>query len=303
MAPKKWFCGCCQKRLGKGSKQNPTVWCHVCGWVHFTCSGLENKTDYNDNFLCSKCSRSRVTIEDDDPFAVEYSKIHDAYTNPQNATAFGSPINLARATNCSLKHAKRYLNSSETYAKFKLTRKRFPRLKVISYRLNEVWSIDFADMQKLSRKNLGVRHLFVAVNTLSRFLWVVGVKSKTSKAYSEELKKIISTNEPRNAPKVCTTKKFPEKIWADQGKEFAGEFAKFCKENRIEIYSTRSDTKSAVAERYIRTLKTLTFKYLHERDTNRYIDQLEKFVSIINNRVNRMTKLAPIEVSQRDVPY
>ena len=99
------------------------------------------------------------------------------------------------------------------------------------------------------------------------------------------------------------TKKFPEKIWADQGKEFAGEFAKFCKKNCIEIYSTRNETKSAVAERYIRTLKTIIFKYLHERDTNRYIDQLEKFVSIINNRVNRMTKLAPIEVSQKDVPY
>ena len=242
-------------------------------------------------------------FEDDDPFAVEYSKIHDAYTNPEKATAFGSPINLARATNCSLKHVNRYLSSSETYTKFKLTRKRFRRLKVISYRLNEVWSIDLADMQQLSRENSGVRYLFVAVDTLSRFLWVVGVKSKTSKACSEALKRIISINKQRNAPKICATKKFPEKIWADQGKEFAGEFAKFCKKNRIEIYSTRSETKSAVAERYIRTLKTIIFKYLHERDTNRYIDQLEKFVSIVNNGVNRMTKLAPIEVSQKDVPY
>ena len=110
-------------------------------------------------------------------------------------------------------------------------------------------------------------------------------------------------NKQRNAPKICATKKFPEKIWADQGKEFAGEFAKFCKKNRIEIYSTKSETNSAVAERYIRTLKTIIFKYLHERDTNRYIDQLEKFVSIINNRVNRMTKLTPMEVSQKEVPY
>ena len=86
-----------------------------CVWVHFTCSGLETKTDYNDNFLCSKCSRSRVMIEDDDPFTVEYTKIHDVYTNPEKTTAFGSPLNLARATNCSLKHVNRYLNSSETY--------------------------------------------------------------------------------------------------------------------------------------------------------------------------------------------
>ena len=109
-------------------------------------------------------------IEDDDPFAFEYTKNHDAYTNPEKATAFGSPIILARATNCSLKHVNRYLTSSETYTKFKLTRKCFPRLKVISYRLNEVWSIDLAHMQQLSRENLGVKYLFVAVDTLSRFL-------------------------------------------------------------------------------------------------------------------------------------
>ena len=96
-------------------------------------------------------------IEDDDPVAVEYTKIHDAYTNPEKATAFGSPINLPRATNCSLKHVNRSLNSSETYTKFELTRKRFPRLNVISYQLNEVWSIDLADMQQLSRETSGVR--------------------------------------------------------------------------------------------------------------------------------------------------
>ena len=191
MAPKKWFCGCCQKRLGNGSKQNPTVWCHVGGWVHFTCSGLENKTEHDDKFLCSKCSRSRVMIEDDDPFAVEYNKINDAYATPEKATAFESPINLAKATNSSLKHVNCYLNSSKTYTKFKLTRKRFPRPKVISYRLNEVWSIDLADMQELPRDILGVMHLFLAVDILSGSLWVVGMKSKTSKACSEALKKLF----------------------------------------------------------------------------------------------------------------
>ena len=98
-------------------------------------------------------------------------------------------------------------------------------------------------------------------------------------------------------------KNFPEKFWADKGREFEGEFATFCREKGIEIYSTQSETKSAMAERYIRTLKSLIFKYLHEHDTNRYIDQLDNFVSIINSRVNRITKLAPRTVSQKDVPY
>ena len=76
--------------------------------------------------------RKTVIIEDDDPFVVAYTKIHNAYTNPKKSTAFGSRQNLLRETKCSPKHVDRYLNSSETYTKFKLTRKRFPRLKVVS---------------------------------------------------------------------------------------------------------------------------------------------------------------------------
>ena len=150
-------------------------------------------------------------IEDDDPFAVENTKFHDAYTNPEKTTSFGSPINLARPTDCTLKHVNRYLNSSEAYTKFKLTRKRFPRIKVISFRLNEVWSIDLADMQKLPEKNLAVRYLFVAVDTLSHFLWVVGVKSKTSKACSEALKKLFQLISNEMPHKLVQPKKFPKR--------------------------------------------------------------------------------------------
>ena len=80
-------------------------------------------------------------------------------------------------------------------------------------------------------------------------------------------------------------------------------FHSFAKKHALEIYYTGSETKSAVAERYIRTLKSIICRYLHEHDTNRYIDQLGKFLSIRNNRINRITKLAAITVSQKDVPY
>ena len=73
--------------------------------------------------------------------------------------------------------------------------------------------------------------------------------------------------------------------------------------NGIDIYSTKSETKSALAERNIRSLKSLIFKYMHEHDQSNYTTQLNNFVSIINNRVNRMTKLAPASVSQKEVPY
>ena len=190
----------------------------MCDRVHFNCSGLKSKSDYHENFLCTKCSKGRILVENDDPFAVAYTKIHNTYTNPNYATFFGSAEKLLRGTKWSSKHVDRYLNSSETYTKLKVTTKRFPRPKFVSYWLNVVWCIDLADMEQLATQNSGVRYLFVAVDTLSRFLWVIGVKSKTSKACNDALRKLIATNRQRNAPKVCSSKSYPEKNWADQNR-------------------------------------------------------------------------------------
>ena len=59
------------------------------------------------------------------------------------------------------------------------------------------------------------------------------------------------------------SKRIPNKIWVDKGSEFYNSsFKKWLKDNDIEIYSTHSEGKSVVAERYIRTLKTKIYKYM-----------------------------------------
>ena len=95
----------------------------------------------------------------------------------------------------------------------------------------------------------------------------------------------------------------PEKVWVDKDRVFAGEFSQFCRENDIELYSTHSETKSAFAERNIRSLKAIIFKFMLETNTDTYIDILQQFVNVINCRVNRTTRLAPKDVEKSDVPY
>ena len=47
------------------------------------------------------------------------------------------------------------------------------------------------------------------------------------------------------------TKNNRPKKWVDKRTEFAGEFKKLCKAERIQIYSSMSETKAAFAERTI----------------------------------------------------
>ena len=53
---------------------------------------------------------------------------------------------------------------------------------------------------------------------------------------------------------MITKKNRPRKVWVDKGTEFAGEFKKLCKAEGIQIYSTMSETKAALAERIKRSL-------------------------------------------------
>ena len=92
---------------------------------------------------------------------------------------------------------------------------------------------------------------------------------------------------------MCSTKdkkKPPEKIWVDEGKEFKGDFAWFCAKKDIVVYNTHSEMKFCFAERYIKTLKSILFIFLHENNTSRYIDHHQSFVSLIKSRPNRTTK-------------
>ena len=127
----KYFCGNCANELGRSFRQHPSVWCNVCGWVHFACSGLKQLKDYkkNDTFLCIKCSATRRLVQPTEETNA-CSKLHNLYTSCNNPSAFGSLTALKQTSKCTFKQVDNYLNRSETYSKFKQTRNRFLRLKV-----------------------------------------------------------------------------------------------------------------------------------------------------------------------------
>ena len=87
----------------------------------------------------------------------------------------------------------------------------------------------------------------LAIDLLSKYVWVVPINDKKGTSIVNAFKKIIS-------------KRKRNKIWVDQGSEFYNNtFKDFLKINKIEMYSTYNEGKSFVAERFIRTLKKQYF--------------------------------------------
>ncbi len=162
----------------------------------------------------------------------------------QGGAAFGSSQSLQKISKQSKQNVEKFLQSTNADTKYGTYPFKFPRLKVIAYNINEIWSMDLALVDKLAKYNRGIKHLMIAVDVLSRYVRVEPLKSKEAKETGLAVKKIFR-------------KKQPEKIWTDKGKEFKGDFKKLCDRKGIGIYHTESGTKFAFAERTNGTLKSI----------------------------------------------
>ena len=117
---------------------------------------------------------------------------------------------------------------------------------------DNIWGVDLADMQLMSKYNKGIRYLLCAIDLFSKYAFVVPLKEKKGITITNAFQSILDNS-----------KRKPNKIWTDQGSEFYNtHFKKWLKDNNIEMYSTHNERKSVVAERFIRTLKNNIYKHM-----------------------------------------
>ena len=81
--------------------------------------------------------------------------------------------------------------------------------KVYSSFKDNIWGVDLADMQSLSKFNKGFKYLLCAINLFSKYAWVIPIKDKKRASIVNACKKLISKRQRK-----------PNKIWVDIGSEF-----------------------------------------------------------------------------------
>ena len=122
---------------------------------------------------------------------------------------------------------------------------------------------DLADMQLISKLNKGIRFLLCVIDIFSKYAWVIPLKDKRVITITNAFQKILNDFNRK-----------PNKIWVDKGSKFYNRSMKsFSQNNDIEMYSTQNEGKSAIAERFIRTLKNKICKYMTSISKNVNIDK------------------------------
>ena len=164
--------------------------------------------------------------------------------------------------------------------------RKLKKRKVYSAFKDNIWGADLADMQLLSKYNKGIRFLLCVIEIFSKYACVVPLKDKIGISIAKAFQGILKQSNRK-----------PNKIWVDNGSEFYNAyFKKWLQDNNIIMYSTHSEGKSVVAERFIRTLKSKIYKYMTSISKNVYIDILDDIVDEYNNTYHTTIKMKPIGV-------
>ena len=167
---------------------------------------------------------------------------------------------------------------------------KFNKRKVYLQFKDNIWGVDLADMQSISRKNKGIKYLLCATDLYSKYAFVIPLKDKKGISIVNAFNKIIKQSNRK-----------PNKILVDQGGEFYNNvFEKWLSDNDINMYSTYNEGRSVVTEGFIRTLKNKLYEHMTATGKNIYYDALDDVVNKYNNNKHSTIKMKPIDVGDNN---
>ena len=178
-----------------------------------------------------------------------------------------------------------FLQNSQLANEFhKLIVRKFKKRKVYSSFKDNIWGVDLADMQLISKRNKRIKYLLCVIDLFSKYASVVPLKDKKRMSIVNAFQSILKKSNRK-----------PNKIWVDQGSElYNNVFKKWFKDNDINMYSAYNEGKSVVAEIFIRTLKNKIYKHMTSILKNVYFDILDDTVNKYNT-YHKTIKMKPVD--------
>ena len=193
------------------------------------------------------------------------------------------------------------LKTDKEYQKY-LYKKKRRYIKTSAYSLFYTIQSDIADMSSSSydfindknksisliNDNDGYRYIIVFIDTFSRYAWTFPLKNKDANTVSDIINKFLHSF-------YASYKKLFNIFLSDYGNEYINkDTQRLLKNDKIRYYSV---IKCYIAERFIKTLKQMLYKYMIENKTKRWVDKLEEFTDIYNNSYHSTIKMTPLQAT------
>ncbi len=219
-------------------------------------------------------------------------QLRQIYYQPESTGALGGIDRLHRAAKQQFtrKEIQEWLSKQDVYTLHKPVRLKFSRRRTLVSHIDDVWQMDLVDMKAYKQDNAGYTFLLTCIDVFSKFAWVHPLKDKTGMTVLKAIQKIFKQGRK------------PKKIQTDYGSEFINKNVRaFLDKSNVGYYTTYSETKASVVERFNRTLKSRMWRYFTHRGNHKYIDILPRLVKGYNSSYHRSIGRAPETVSPSNV--
>lgn len=159
---------------------------------------------------------------------------------------------------------------------------------VITRGLDDIWSIDLADMAEWHGTNDEYKYILCVIDCFSRYAWTVPLMTKSAADVWKAFESIVEESG-----------RVPSEIWADQGKEWMNKTWKTnLKKMGVEgIYHTYSPVKAVMIERFIQTLKHKLWLYMTRYNNRVWIKYLDDCTFEYNAAKHTALGMSPGEAS------
>lgn len=137
--------------------------------------------------------------------------------------------------------------------------------------LYDLYDADLAQLDALSKYNEGVKYLLFVIDVFSRYLYIEPLIDKSGGRVKTALKSVFERGVK------------PKQLRTDGGSEFQNRIVNdFLQKENIYHQVVLNETKANYAERCIRTIKSMMYRYFTKYRTYKYIDVLQNFVKTYN---------------------
>lgn len=175
-------------------------------------------------------------------------------------------------------------------------RVRYKRRRVVTRALDDLWQADLCEMGNIARYNKGNKFILTVIDTHSKYAFAEPVLNKSGARVTSSFENVLKRagalarkRGGRGAPTLLQT---------DKGKEFYNaHFTRLLKRYGIRHYSTHSNVKASIAERFNRTLKTRLYREFSARGSYRWLDILQDIVLDYNETKHRTIGRRPASVT------
>jgi hypothetical protein len=221
--------------------------------------------------------------------------IADLYRDPKfglvGVRRFKEKLKEKKGIEINTRELQQKLGELEEYTLNRPVKKNKIHRHIIAHDIDEQWQADLVEMDvpqgAKASENDGVRYLLTVIDVLTRYAWVRPLKNKTGASIASAFKSIFDEGS------------VPHKVQTDMGTEFYNtNVAKLFNEYEISLFSSQSDHKAAIVERFNRTLKMRMSKLFDVTQTFRYIDNLQDLVFNYNNTYHSSIKMTPSEATE-----